>query len=244
MKLPFYATEYEGEFIIHHTTIEAGKRQEEREWVPVTVNNSDHRGNAVIIGNGDSRQKFRLSLLTNHKGGLFASLKCQTYGCNALYRDMSPDFLICNTEVMMEEIIETDYCDNNIVYSSASLMVKYPGKFHLVPQNYIMNAGAVATYLAAYHGHKDIYLIGFDNQQAEGYNSNIYAGTNAYKERNEHVNGSKWEANMTRLFKAYYQVNFHFVHPNADYVCPESWRWCSNLHLKDYRDFISQLDIG
>jgi hypothetical protein len=244
MKLPFYAAEYEGEFIIHSTIIKDGQREEEREWVPATLDNNDHRGNAVIIGNGDSREKFDLRLLAKHKGGLFASLKLQSYGCNALYRDFSPDFLVCNTPVMMEEIVQTDYCSKNIVYSSAALMVKYPGKFHLVPQNYTMNAGAVATYLAAFHEHANIYLIGFDNQQAEGYNNNRYAGTNAYKNNDENVTSIKWEANMKRIFDAYLDTTFHYIHPNADYICPDPWKWCKNLKLKNYRDYISELDIG
>ena len=244
MKLPFHSEEYEGEFIIHHTEIVNGQRKEEREWVPATLTNNDHRGNAVIIGNGDSRSKFPLRLLANHKGGLFASLKVQTYGCNALYRDFTPDFLLCQTDEMIEEITQTDYCSNNIVFSSSQAMVKHPGKFHLIPQNYILNAGAGATYLAAYHGHKNIYLIGFDNQQAEGYNNNLYAGTNGYSELKSNVSDLKWVANMERLFRAYHEVNFHWVHPNAEYCMPDKWRWCKNLFKKDYRQYISELDIG
>jgi len=244
MKLPFYAAEYEGEFMIHATRIEDGQRVEDREWIPGTLTNNDHRGNAVIIGNGESREKFNLRLLADHKGGLFASLKVQTYGCNALYRDFTPDFLISNTDDMVEEIANSGYCDNNIVFSNARQMVKNPGKFHLVPQNLTMNAGSVATYLAAFHGHRNIYLIGFDNQEADNMNNNLYAGTNAYSDANTKINSSKWIAHMQRLFNAYIDTTFHYVHPNAAYVLPEKWKWCTNLKLKNYRDYISELDIG
>jgi hypothetical protein len=49
---------------------------------------------------------------------------------------------------------------------------------------------------------------------------------------------------MERLFKAYYETNFHWVHPNPDFCIPEKWKWCSNLFKKTYREFISELDIG
>jgi len=244
MKLPFYAGEYEGEFIVHHTEIINGQRHEEREWIPSTITNNDHRGNAVVIGNGVSREKFQLRLLAKHKGGLFAGLKVQTYGCNALYRDFSPDFLITQTDQMVDEIAQTDYCDNNIVYSSAKQMVKYPQKFHLIPQNYVLNAGAIATYIAAFHGHKNIYLIGFDNQDNDDYNNNIYADTENYKPLRSQVNSSKWIANMFRLFSLYSDATFHYVHSSPDYCIPEKWKWAKNLNMLTYRSLISELDIG
>ena len=46
------------------------------------------------------------------------------------------------------------------------------------------------------------------------------------------------------LDDAYLDTTFHYVHPNADYICPDPWKWCKNLKLKNYRDYISELDIG
>ena len=72
MKLPFYSDEYEGEFVIHNITIKDGKRTEDREWVPRTVTNDDHRGFAFVIGNGTGRtmQGFDIKMIENHSGGL------------------------------------------------------------------------------------------------------------------------------------------------------------------------------
>ena len=68
MKLPFYSNDYEGEFVIHNIEIKDGKRVEDREWVPRTIMNDDHRGYAVIVGNGTSRvrDQFRLHMIENH----------------------------------------------------------------------------------------------------------------------------------------------------------------------------------
>ena len=58
MRLPMTIDEYEGEFIIHETRIVNGQREEDREWVPRSVSNNDHRGYAVVIGNGHSRENY------------------------------------------------------------------------------------------------------------------------------------------------------------------------------------------
>lgn len=248
MKLPFYSDEYEGEFVIHNIEYKNGKKIEDREWVPRTVTNDDHRGYAFVIGNGTGRtkQNFDVKLIENHSGGLLATKRAQIYGCNALYRDIKSSFLIAMSEAMVDELAETDYPDNNIVYTTAKNVVKYPGRFYLIPQNIsYFNSGAIATYIAAFDKHKDIYLLGFDNQKDPELNDNVYAGTKNYNSANESVLDAKWIANMRRIFDAYKETTtFHWVSPNPDYLFPEDWNWCKNVKKLDYVKLISDMDIG
>ena len=58
---------------------------------------------AFILGNGPSRPK-DVEWLNNLEG--------VTYGCNALYRDWQPDFLLANDWAMMIEIINSTYSGN------------------------------------------------------------------------------------------------------------------------------------
>ena len=53
-----------------------------------------------VIGNGESRRDFNLSLL--RKNGVL-------YGCNALYRDFNPDILVSNDDGMIYEIVNNGY---------------------------------------------------------------------------------------------------------------------------------------
>ena len=55
---------------------------------------------AFILGNGPDRP-------THHKW--LNNLEGVTYGCNALYRDWEPDFLVANDWAMMVEIINSTY---------------------------------------------------------------------------------------------------------------------------------------
>ena len=58
---------------------------------------------AFILGNGPSRPK-DIEWLNNLDG--------DTYGCNAIYRDWQPDFLVANDWSMMIEIINSTYYGN------------------------------------------------------------------------------------------------------------------------------------
>ena len=55
---------------------------------------------AFILGNGPDRP-------THHKW--LNNLEGDTYGCNALYRDWEPDFLVANDWAIMVEIINSTY---------------------------------------------------------------------------------------------------------------------------------------
>ena len=58
---------------------------------------------AFILGNGPSRPT-DIKWLDNLEG--------DTYGCNALYRDWEPDFLVANDWAMMVEILNSQYSGN------------------------------------------------------------------------------------------------------------------------------------
>ena len=53
---------------------------------------------AFILGNGPSRPT-DIKWLNNLEG--------DTYGCNAIYRDWAPDFLVTTDPAMMREIVSS-----------------------------------------------------------------------------------------------------------------------------------------
>ena len=59
------------------------------------------------IGNGESRKDFDLETLRPHG---------KIYGCNAIYRDFTPDVLIAVDHAIMHEIYQSGYCYNNETY--------------------------------------------------------------------------------------------------------------------------------
>jgi|TARA_B110000503_G_scaffold106281_1_gene158680 hypothetical protein len=60
-----------------------------------------------IIGNGESRLTVDLENLKK---------RGKVYGCNALYRDYTPDVLVCIDAGMQHEVYGSGYCSNNKTY--------------------------------------------------------------------------------------------------------------------------------
>ena len=60
---------------------------------------------AFIIGNGPSRQQVKLN-----------KLEGTTFGCNALYRDFTPDYLVSGDAGVIKEICAKGYPKRTSVY--------------------------------------------------------------------------------------------------------------------------------
>lgn len=222
-----YREDYTGEEVVTNMTYSNAGWTYEKEHIPNQITNITTTTQALVIGNGRSWQdepfKFDLQHIANHKGGLFGADRLQTYGCNHLYKKFSPDFLVVDNDCA-DEIAESGYTRENIVYAHGNMIINHPGKFYLIPQDPSFNAGAVATYLACFDGHKKIFLMGFDGNPI---------GDNQY-----------YEQTMLTVFNLYNDVDFVLVAPTEGYYMPESWKYCVNLRQITHRDFVIEADIG
>jgi len=72
-----------------------------------------------VLGNGESRKSVDLNVLKT---------KGTVYGCNALYRDFTPDALICVDGGMMHEVYESGYALKNKCYFRS--WAKLPGDMY------------------------------------------------------------------------------------------------------------------
>lgn len=238
-----YRSEYSGESVVTDMVYKDGSWSFSREQVDNSVVNNQISSKAVVIGNGLSRKNFDMSAIARHRGGLLASGALQSYGCNALYRDFSPNFLIANGDAMLAEISASGYTANHIVYANANAILDFPGKFYLIPQDPSWNAGAIATYLACFDGHKQVYLLGFDgvDDVSDGYN--IYKGSNAYPEPSYGYSEDFWVQAMMEVFTTYSDVDFVRVMPSVDYRMPEAWKYVVNLRQISFNDFVLEADL-
>lgn len=241
----FFRRDYQGEYVVFLTTQVKGQVTQKREWVPNTIVQR-HTGNAIVFGNGRSRTELNApyAVFEDHKGGLHASKKLTTYGCNAFYRDASPHILVVKHPAMAREIAESGYADNNIVITTSKNILSYPDKFHLIPFDPGFAAGPTALYLAAFDHHNRVYFLGFDCHESDNYNNNVYAGTNSYAGPNAHVSSEVWEAQAKQVFDAYPGVEFIRVMPTSSARMPEIWKYATNLRQIDFKQFVSEADIG
>ncbi len=201
---PIEWQKYEGEEIIAKMIIRQGKKIEEREWVEDRVK-AVPEGNAYCIGNGPSR-KDKLDLNLLHNNG-------QTYGCNALYRDFIPTYLCMVDRFMSERIVKDKVYEKTTCYAPAIEMSRSDKKLNLIPHNPHWVAGSTAFWIASHHGHKNIYLIGYDfREYGKDQLNNIYQGTDCYGERHSDTIFEPWIQQYKSICKKRPYCNFTVVH--------------------------------
>jgi len=137
----------------------------------VTTKNSKTSTNrAFIIGNGKSREGFDLEQLRPH-GSI--------YGCNALYRDFEPDWLIAIDDEITKEIEESSFPKEKFIHPIMEEQYEHP-EFNPFTR-LRSNAGMNAMIEAIRHGKRELICLGFDFIINDNMSvSNIYEDTNAY----------------------------------------------------------------
>jgi len=204
---PIDWTPYTGETVVVNTVIRKGQRIQETAFYEDKVK-AEPRGNAYVIGNGPSRKGFDLNRLKTSG---------QTYGCNALYRDFMPDFIFSvDTKITMQ------MCEDEVglktIHYAPSLEVnrkQTKGMLHLIPNNPHWISGNAAFWTAGVHGHKNIYLIGFDfREYGKDQLNNIYQDTYCYGERHSDDIFEGWLKQFRDMLKMRPYVNYTIVHDN------------------------------
>ena len=163
---------------------------------------------ATVIGNGRSRLNF----------DLYELKRCfTTYGCNALYRDFIPDYLISMDIHMVTEII------NARVHHKCKFYTQHVNDMDLLagngePINFVKtynatpDSGTAALELAASNDHSVIYIIGFDYHNT--LHNNVYAGTSNYHPVNYStpiIQDEKWKSRLYNIAKQYSDIQFYRI---------------------------------
>jgi|TARA_B100000315_G_scaffold148270_1_gene137123 hypothetical protein len=209
---PIEWKQYVGETVNTNLIIRKGKKIQETAFYEDKVK-AVPRGNAYCIGNGPSRKGFDLNKL---------KATGQTYGCNALYRDFVPDFIFSVDAKMTLKMCEDKVYEKCIHYAPA-LEVNRPyskNKLHLTPNNPHWISGNQAFWTAAVHGHKNIYLIGFDfREYGKDQLNNIYQDTENYGKRHSDIIFEVWLTQFRQIQKMRPYCNWTVVHDDPpDYL--------------------------
>lgn len=154
---------------------------------------------AFVVGNGVSRQLVDLSALKT---------RGKIYGCNALYRDFTPDVLVSTDTPISETIQQSGYAVKNCMYTRKP--IPSLGAM-LIPQPYFgFSSGPVALALASDAEHTVIYIIGFDmGPTKDGTFNNVYADTEFYKKSSSvPTYTGNWARQMAQIMQQHRKKNF------------------------------------
>jgi hypothetical protein len=221
-----FRADYPGEFVVINTIWENGKRTEQREWIANPIENQHISARAVCVGSRDSKNDgfprgLDYTILQRHRGGLLGTLKVQTYGIGTIAEDMRLDFAVDVDPAQLQKLIETKYYKDNVVYTTARNCIQNPGDFYLIPQYPRLLMPALPVYLAAFDGHKEIFLLGYSKQMQ--------------------FDNDRWFDNVNEVFQAYSGVKFWLV--GEPTIMPNLWLECANVNTMSYRDCVSYCDI-
>lgn len=165
---------------------------------------------AFVLGNGRSRLNADLTVLKQH-GTVF--------GCNALYREFDPDYLIAVDVKMVNEIIAAGYHKTHSVWTNPNKGVSTKNNINLFSPHKGWSSGPTALWMAAQKGFKKIYILGFDYQGVESKFNNVYADTFNYKKSTDSATfHGNWLSQTDRVVKEHKSTKFYRVNEEGGYL--------------------------
>lgn len=188
---------------------------------------------AFVLGNGVSRQGLDLNQLRQH-GAI--------YGCNALYREFTPDVLVATDRPIAAAIQESGYAKLNQFYTRRPL--EGLGA-KTVPKPYFgYSSGPIAASIAAQDGHSKIYLLGFDMGPINGKRfNNVYAGTEFYKPADAQPTFTgNWIKQLTQIAQDYPVVEFVRV-CGATTAVVSQFDTILNINSLHISEFVEQMKL-
>lgn len=216
-----YRKDYVGEFVITGASWAGGRKRTQREWVANPIENHHISGRAACIGTAFDKDQFDYRILKDHRGGLLGTKKLQTYGTGEIALEMRLDFAVEKDENMLYQLIESGYYKQNTIYTSPKFCFKHPGIFYNIPYNPVMLDICILPYIAAFDGHQEIFLLGYNIESPMGQSS--------------------WPEQIRKVMTAYPSTKFYHIGYKA--TMPESWKDIANVANMSYREFISYADI-
>lgn len=158
------------------------------------------------------------------------------YGCNALYREFEPDYLIAVDPKMIIEIESTGWQLTHPVWTNPNAKYKKFKNFNFFQPSLGWSSGPTALNFATQHGASEIYILGFDYVGTPtGLVNNIYAGTDNYKKEHEHATYyGNWRRQTDQVIRA--NQNIKYIRVVEDNFFDPEWNY-KNFRHTTYNDF-------
>lgn len=189
---------------------------------------------AFVLGNGVSRSPFKIPKLKQHG---------TVYGCNALYRTDTPDFLIAVDPRMVIEISKTGYQLKNKVWTNPRKGLTEIRNLNFFNPSLGWSSGPTALWLASQHGHRQIYILGFDYKGIDNGTkvNNLYAGTKNYKKKDSTATFfGNWLRQTCKVVKDNPNIQYTRI-IQSDNFCPEQLNNFENFATITVEEFSKRL---
>ena len=180
---------------------------------------------AFVLGNGVSRESIDPQELKPLG---------TVYGCNALYRTFSPDYLIAVDVKMILEINKAGYQHKNTVWTNPNKSYQRMVNLNYFQPSKGWSSGPTALWLASQHSYEKIFILGFDYKGLDGGQklNNMYADTANYKKSTEGATFfGNWLRQTTSVIKDNPNTNFVRVIAPDNYIPEELNKFVNVEHI-------------
>lgn len=183
-----------------------------------------------VLGNGTSRKDISLTEISS---------RGTVYGCNALYREFEPDYLVAVDTKMIIEINKSGYQKTHEVWTNPNKAYASFSGFNYFQPSKGWSSGPTALWLASQHRYEQIFILGFDYKGLQDGKkvNNIYAGTQNYKrEFDSATYYGNWLKQTYNVVKQHPHITyFRVIAP--DNFCPSELNNLSNIKTIYIDDF-------
>jgi len=185
-----------------------------------------------VLGNGRSRLKINLENLKPYG---------TIYGCNALYREFDPDFLIAVDVKMIFEIESKGWQLTHSVWTNSNSKFKKFKNFNYFNPSLGWSSGPTALNMASMHGANEIFIIGFDYVGTpRGEVNNVYADTENYKKSNEKATYyGNWRRQTDTVIKSNPKIKYYRVVDEWNYNPEFNYDNFENISIEKFNEFNS-----
>ena len=191
---------------------------------------------AFVLGNGTSRKPINPKDLQTYG---------TIYGCNALYRTFSPDYLVAVDVKMILEISKAGYQNCNQVWTNPNKSYQKIKNLNFFNPSKGWSSGPTALWLASQHQYEKIFILGFDYRglnQGKKFN-NLYADTVNYKKSNDGATFfGNWLRQTCSVIKEHPEIQFYRVIAPDNY-CPDELNKFDNLTTITIDEFQKTFDF-
>jgi len=190
---------------------------------------------AFVLGNGISRKSINLEQL-NKFGPI--------YGCNALYREFSPDYLVAVDVKMILEINQAGYQHNHQVWTNPNKAYHQFENFNYFNPSKGWSSGPTALWLASNKEYEDIYMLGFDYQGRGDKINNIYADSRNYKKSSDRATYHGNWLNQTLITCQKFNKKRYIRVVQEDAFIPKEFSKINNLDHITVENFKKSFNIS
>lgn len=189
---------------------------------------------AFVLGNGRSRLSVDPYQLKN-KGPIYA--------CNAIYRDIIPDYLIAVDTKMILELVEKNVNKQTQIWTNPGKHKEDLPDINFLNPSKGWSSGPTALWMASTHGHKEIFILGFDyhGEDSNTKFNNVYADTRNYKKSSEAPTFfGNWLNQTEQVIKEFTETKYYRVIDPGQFIPP--WDHLQNLEHIDYETFKTKVN--